>query len=282
MTTNKLSCLFVAFSVAGFPVFAQDVGDPSIITAAKAEYSPYLDYNYPDQVFFGDTHVHTSFSTDAGLFGNRLGPDQAYKFAKGETVLSSSGVRTRLLRPLDWLVISDHAENLSLAPMIEESAPALLKTQWGKQIHDLTKAGKLSDAFMMWGTEVVSGIDPLAGMDALTQTMWERLTSSAEDHNIPGQFSAIIGFEWTSAPDGNNLHRNVIFRDGKDLADRVLPFSVYDSADPEDLWKWMQAYEDETGGHMFAIPHNGNLSNGQMFDDVTLTTKQALTADQSC
>ncbi len=83
--------------------------------------------------------------------------------------------------------------------------------------------------------------------------------------------AGMIGFEWTSSPDGNKLHRNVIFRDGKDEADQVIPFSNYDSTDPEDLWAWMQAYEDKTGGRALAIPHNGNPSNGQMFDDVTLT-----------
>ena len=120
---------------------AQDAGDPSGIRAAKPEYSPYLNYNYPDQVFFGDSHVHTSYSTDAGMLGNALGPDAAYRFARGEVVTSSSGIRARLLRPLDWLVISDHAENLGLAPMIAESNPELLKSDWGRQVHDLVKEG---------------------------------------------------------------------------------------------------------------------------------------------
>jgi len=103
--------------------------------------------------------------------------------------------------------------------------------------------------------------------------MWEKLTSAAEQYNAPGQFTALIGYEWTSNPNGNNLHRNVIFRDGKDKADQIVPFSQYDSVDPEDLWNWMQAYEEKTGGRLLAIPHNGNLSNGLMFDDVTYTGK---------
>ena len=119
-----------------------DVGNPSSIVTHKEDYSPYLDYNYPDRVFWGDTHLHTSFSTDAGLFGNRLGPDDAYRFAKGEKVTSSTGVPARLLRPLDWLVVADHAENLGLAPMIAESNPALLQSEWGRTIHDLSKAGR--------------------------------------------------------------------------------------------------------------------------------------------
>ncbi len=118
-------------------MLAQDAGDPSAVRSAEKEYSPYLNHNYPDRVFWGDTHVHTSYSTDAGLFGNRLGPEEAYRFAKGEIVTSSTGVRARLLRPLDFLVISDHAENLGLSPMIAESYPELLKSEWGRKIHDL-------------------------------------------------------------------------------------------------------------------------------------------------
>ncbi len=102
------------------------------------------------------------------------------------------------------------------------------------------------------------------------QSMWQKLTGAAEKYNEPGRFTALIGFEWTGQPGGNNLHRNVIFRDGKQQADQIVPFSQYDSDDPQHLWDWMDAYEKKTGGRALAIPHNGNLSNGLMFDDVTL------------
>jgi len=275
---SALVALALAASMGG-PAIAQDAGDPGNIRAASAEYSPYLNYNYPDRVFFGDTHLHTSYSTDAGMFGNTLGPDEAYRFAKGETVTASGGVRARLLRPPDWLVVADHAENIGLAPMIAESDPDLLKSDWGREIHDLVKAGKLGDAYTLWVGRVTKRDDPLAELGELTRSMWERVTGAAEDHNNPGQFTAFIGFEWSSTPKGNNLHRNVIFRDGKDLADRTVPFSVYDSDDPEDLWRWMETYEATTGGNVLALAHNGNLSNGLMFDDVTFTTKEALSAD---
>ena len=121
--------------------------------------------------------------------------------------------------------------------------------------------------------------DPLKEMTALTKTMWQKVTAAAEKYNEPGRFTAFIGYEWTSNPDGNNLHRNVIFRDGKDKADQIVPFSQYDSIDAEDLWKWMADYEKKTGGRVLAIPHDGNLSNGLMFDDVTLTTKKPLDRD---
>ena len=263
--------------VIQLPSVAQDAGDPSVIRSAEAEYSPYLDHNYPDQVFFGDTHVHTSFSTDAGLFGTSIGPEEAYRFARGEMVTSSTGVRTRLLRPLDWLVVADHAENMGLSPMIADSDPALLKSDWGRAIHDLVKDGKLGEAYAMWGEGMLVRNDPLAEHDGLVRSMWERVTAAAEEHNEPGKFTAFIGYEWTSSPGGSNLHRNIIFRDDKDFTDRITPFSNYDSDDPEDLWNWLAAYEEKTGGQVLALAHNGNLSNGLMFDDVTYTSKKRLT-----
>ena len=118
--------------------------------------------------------------------------------------------------------------------------------------------------------------DPLADRPDMQASMWHELTDAAERHNAPGRFTALIGFEWTQQPNGNNLHRNVIFRDGKDRADQVVPVSAYDVRDPENLWDWMEAYEKKTGGRVMAIPHNGNLSNGLMFDDVTLTSRRPL------
>ena len=245
--------------------------DPDDVTARAREYSPYLGYTYPDRVFFGDTHAHTSYSTDAGMIGNVLGPDAAYRFAKGEIITSSTGVRAQLLRPLDWLVVADHSENLGLAPLIAESDPALLSNDWGRQIHDMVKAGEWGDAYAFWGAQMSARDDPLAGNEEVTRSMWERITSAAEEHNQPGRFTAFIGFEWSSSPGGNNLHRNVVFRDGKEEADQIIPLSQYDTTDPEELWAWMADYEARTGGSALAIAHNGNLSNGLMFDDVTLS-----------
>ena len=240
----------------------------------QKEYSPYLQIGYPRNVYWGDTHLHTSFSTDAGMIGNQLGPEEAYRFARGETVVSSTGVRARLQRPLDFLVIADHAENLGLAPMIAEKNADLLRLDFGRKIAGLVYDGKYGDAYTLWGEGMSNRKDPLQGQEALTRSMWRRLTGAAEAFNEPGQFTALIGYEWTSSPGGNNLHRNVIFRDGKDEADQIIPFSNYDSTDPEDLWAWMAAYEEKTGGQVLAIPHNGNLSNGLMFDDETFSGKE--------
>jgi len=281
MMCNSVIKIF-SLALIGFalPVLAQDLNlDPGSVKSPEPEYSPFLEHNYPDYVYFGDTHVHTSYSTDAGMVGNRLGPDEAYRFAMGEEVTSSLGVRARLQRPLDFVVVADHAENLGLAPMIAESNPELLKTAFGRKIHDLVKSGKYGEAYAAWGEGMSVAKDPLKGQEALTRTMWERLTESAETHNRPGRFTALIGFEWTSSPGGNNLHRNVVFRDAKAKADRVVPLSNYDTSDPEKLWQWMADYEQKTGGQVLAIPHNGNLSNGLMFDDVTLTSKKPLNRD---
>ena len=247
------------------------------IPADKKHYSPNVGDTFPNNVFFGDTHLHTSYSTDAGMVGNTLGPEEAYRIARGETVKASFGEYVKLKRPLDFVVIADHAENLGLAPAISEGNPKLQDSEFGKKISKLASTpGKEEDAFDLWvGTALIEGRNPLAGL-GLEQTYWQKSTAAAEKFNEPGKFTALIGFEWTSAPGGNNLHRNVIFRGDKSKADQIVPLASYDTDDPEKLWAWMADYEKKTGGKMLAIPHNGNVSQGLMFDDVTLTTKKPL------
>ena len=266
--SNKISKLITwLFSVAlSANVYAQDIQPgPGEFIDKGEDYSPYVDRNFAENVYWGDTHLHTSYSTDAGMIGNTLGPDAAYRFASGEEVVSASGQRVRLIRALDFLVVSDHAENLGLAPMIAASDPELLKNPWGREIHDLVKAGKVVEAFTKWGAEaMLPRTDPIDD-PKLTYSIWEQITASADRFNDPGKFTAFIGYEWTSTPDGNNLHRVVMFKDAADRANQIIPFSQYDSVDPEKLWQFMAAYEEKTGGEVLAIPHNGNVSNGLMF-----------------
>ena len=243
------------------------------------DYSPYPGQDFPNQVFFGDTHLHTTYSADAGLIGNTLGPDEAYRFAKGETVTSSTGVPARLERPLDFLVVTDHAENLGVAPLLAARDPRLLETEYGRSLQAAVDAGDYPKAWEIFSLTKASGQDPLADVPGVYDSVWQQITEAAERHNDPGSFTAMIGFEWTSAYERNNLHRNVIYRGGKTTADSRLPFSAYDSTDPEDLWDWMEGYEADTGDRLLAIPHNGNLSNGLMFEEVTLGSDERLDAD---
>ena len=257
------------------PAFAQDAPPPG---SKKIKYSPYPEKSFPNNVYFGDTHLHTSYSTDAGMVGNIRGPEDAYRLARGGVITSSFGLKVKLSRPLDFLVISDHAENYGLAPAIAVSDAELLKNKWGKAIHDAVKAKKPTVAFDMWIKQVNLKEDKLAG-SGMSKSYWLRSNEISEKYNEPGLFTAMIGYEWTSMPDGNNLHRNILFRDDMDKTSQIVPMSSYDSTDPEDLWAWLAAYEKKTGGQVFAIAHNGNISNGLMFDDITLTSKEPIDKD---
>jgi hypothetical protein len=231
-------------------------------------YSPFVVRENASQVYWGDTHLHTSYSADAGMVGNTLGPEVAYRFALGHEIETSSGQPARLIRPLDFLVISDHAENLGLSPLIANSDPELLKTKYGKILHDLVKDGKGHEAFLLWIKEGMSKNTDLIDNPIMAKNVWEESIDLADKYNEPGRFTAFIAFEWTSinTPEvPSNLHRVVLFKDDADKTKQVLPYSLFDSYDPEDLWTYMEEYEKKTGGKVLAIPHNGNLSNGLMF-----------------
>ena len=264
-------CLTLAI---GTPAIAQDLHIlKEDYQSPKKEYSPYVEDHFPNRVYFGDTHLHTSWSTDAGMVGATLGPDEAYRVSRGETVTAYSGWKVKLIRPLDFLVVADHSENLGLADFIRRSDPILLANKTGKKWHDMNKAGKGYDAFLEW---LRSDKEDLIKEPRMMLSVWAKVVANADKYYQPGVFTTFHGFEWTSMPDGNNLHRVVIFRDGGDKTSQVLPYSMYDSVDPEDLWKYLAGYEKKTGGQVLGIPHNGNLSNGLMFDVETYTTKKPI------
>jgi hypothetical protein len=266
--------LLIALSIAIFSTsiaYAQDVHiSKQDFQQPKKEYSPFIDDHYPQNVYFGDTHLHTSWSTDAGMAGATLGPDAAYRVSRGEEVTAYSGWKFKLIRPLDFIVVADHAENLGLADYIRRSDPIILASKTGKRWHDMSKSGKGYDAFLEW---LRSDKKDLINEPIMMQTVWAKVVENADKYYQPGVFTTFHGYEWTSMGDGNNLHRVVIFRDGGDRTIQTLPFSMYDSLDPEDLWDNLAAYEEKTGGQVLAIAHNGNLSNGLMFDTVTYTGK---------
>ena len=240
--------------------------------ARKPPYSPYADRDYPTRPFFGDTHLHTSFSFDAGAFGARLGPKDAYRFARGEQLTSSTGQPVKLSRPLDFLVVADHSDNMGFFPDLFAGKPELLADPTGRRWYDMIQSGKGADAAIEIITAFSQGTFPkelmyLPGSRAY-RGAWQETIAAAEQYNEPGRFTAFIGYEWTSNTGGNNLHRNVIFRDNGDKASQVEPFTTQPplgSDNPRELWKWMAAYEQKTGGSVLAIAHNGNLSNGRMF-----------------
>lgn len=248
--------------------------------AAKG-YSPYADtppdpalgrvqVPGPTQVYWGDQHLHTAWSGDASPAGTRVTPDEALRLASGAQIISSTKQKIRLSRPLDWLVVSDHSDSLGMAQAVIDGAPELMKDpvlkEWNRQIN----AG---------GREAMSAVMDIIkrqSLGTLPKQMldqeqmfgkWREMTAIVERHNKPGTFTALIGYEWTSnAGGGDNLHRNIIYRDGKSLADQLKPLTTFETENPEKLWEWLATYERKTGGKVLAIPHNGNLSNGRMFE----------------
>lgn len=230
--------------------------------------------NNPSEVFWGDTHLHTNLSMDAGAFGNRIGMDEAYKFARGEEVTSSTGLKTKLARPLDFLVIADHSDGMGLFPAIVN------KDEWATELEEYPRWRKMYDE----GQNSEMALDIIKNFSQgnfsfktndpkIMKPLWEKVVAAAEKYNEPGKFTAFIGYEWTSLIKGNNLHRNVIYRDNGDKAVTQVPYTNEDSSDPEKLWENLASYEERTGGQVLAIPHNGNLSNGMMFMEETISGK---------
>ena len=239
-------------------------------------YSPYAQRAFPSWPLWGDQHVHTAVSMDAGLFGARIGLDDAYRFARGEEVISSTGQPVRLARPLDWMVITDHSDGMGLITDLAAGAPAVLQFEQGRRWAEGLRAGgeqAVAAAMDLITTFSQGQMDPgLLGQyspgSPVYASVWDTTVKAAERYNDPGQFTALIGFEWTSLEKGANLHRNVVFRDDGDRARLVVPYTTQPpigSNDPLDLYRWMENYEATTAGSVLAIAHNGNLSNGIMF-----------------
>ena len=217
-------------------------------------------------VYWGDTHVHSSYSLDANMFNNtRLGPEAAFRFARGEAIDTGGGLVAKLARPLDFLVVSDHAEYMGVFAMIRDGHPLVVNTETGRRVAALlAKNEKLGPEDIGILGRLLNGAT-LGANREVQRLVWDEVIDIAERMNEPGTFTSLVGYEWGTTPDGNNLHRNVIFRDGPDKTKQVLPFSAIHSDKPEHLWAYLGTYERTTGGQAFAIPHNSNLSNGLMF-----------------
>lgn len=243
------------------------------LTLDGKPYSKPTDTTYPQRVYWGDLHLHTDNSIDAGLWGTKLGPEDAFRFARGEEVISSIGVPAKLARPLDFLAVTDHSDYMGMPLALRDGDPEVLADPVGKRWYDELHRPELSGAarFQMLLQDLAK--KPVLNLPGLAKSSWLLSVAAAEKYNEPGRFTALIAYEWTSAPGGDNLHRNVIFRDGADKARQVLPLTTIESQDPEHLWQWLTDYEKKTGGEILAIPHNSNLSGGLMFSDKTLGGK---------
>lgn len=221
------------------------------------------------QPLWGDTHVHSSYSLDAYVMGNTtVDPAAAYRFAKGIPVLDpQSGHTMRLKRPLDFLVVSDHAELLGMPRSIGNDDKRLTQSSVGKGLYELISAGKLSEAFRRI-TEILFDRPDIRGeidRHDVQFDNWSAIVDAADAANSPGSFTSFVGWEWTATPSGNNLHR-VIFTDASgSKAKAFFPFNLYDSERPEDLWAFLDKTSKAIDADFVAIPHNSNVSGGLMF-----------------
>ena len=267
MQGKKMCLAVVATFTAGLMNFADAAAETT------AQYSPNVAANTgkgaAKKLLWGDTHQHTGWSADAGAFGARLSPEDALRFARGEEITSSSGQPVRLDRPLDFIVIADHSDGMGVIQEMRAGNPLVLNDPMGKRWTDMMKAGGkqgLQAAMEMIDAQSNNRLPDYVKNKDIAMSVWQKNTAIQEKYNEPGRFTTLIGYEWTSNyGGGDNLHRNVIFRDNKDKADAMVPYTTFDSENPEDLWKWMQTWEEKTGGKVLAIPHNGNISNGRMF-----------------
>ncbi len=288
LSRNFFALPSLALVLVAGPLVAQEPLPPTegLVGAfpSQKHFSPYAGRNFPTQVYWGDTHLHTALSMDAGAFGARLTPVDAYRFARGEELTSSTGLRVKLSRPLDFLVVADHSDNMGFFPRLFAGDPGFLADPTGRRWYDMIQEGgqegvkvaiEVIQAFST-GT-FPEALASLPGSEAYRDA-WDETIDAAEQYNDPGRFTAFIGYEWTSNTSGNNLHRVVVYRDGGDKAGIMEPYTTIKpmgSDNPRDLWKWLQEYQDRTGGRILAIAHNGNLSNGIMFPVVDPPTGQA-------
>ena len=258
----------------------------TLVTAANSAepYSPPVKQTYPNNVYWGDTHVHTYLSADAFSMGNLITPDQAYRFAKGDTIRATGGDEARLRRPLDFLMVSDHAENLGVLPRLMAGDPGLLESEDGQRFFDML-AGRpeLPDVLgaksleeynagnLALGTAKAAKGGDYGVDDDFKLDVWQGVVAVAEKHNDPGRFTTFAGYECSSG--SPMLHRNVMFAGVPEHTMSRRPFFANDSRNPEDLWAHLERYREETGSDVIAIPHNSNLSRGNMFRTVTYEGK---------
>ena len=245
------------------PVETKQVVAPAKATAELPPANPLKN------VYWGDTHLHTSYSPDAFLMGNQTAdPDTAYRYAKGLPVVHPyHRARIQIYTPLDFLVVSDHGEFMGVIPNILKDNPIVANTETGKRYKQMFAEGKSIEVFgeLIAQVNKVAPINPDLGNEEVSRSLWGEIMSAADRHNEPGKFTAFMGWEWSSTPGGANLHRVVVMREGKEKGEQFIPYTSLESDKPEDLWKWLDNTTAKTGANFIAIPHNSNISQGLMF-----------------
>lgn len=244
------------------------VEDPSLYpefnadTAAPIPDKPTTRFNPQRNLYWGDLHIHTSFSTDAWTMGVRGLPEDAYTFTRGGEIEHAGGYGIKLKHPLDFAAVTDHSEYLGLLRAEKPDLP-LSERSFKERMHN---DGKLLNTIAFLRTTLTFSLKNVdaGNWQQHARSAWAETIAAAERHNDPGRFTTFIAYEWSSSPDKDNLHRNVIYRDAN-VPD--LPWSSLNSEDPRDLWAELQRQRSE-GKRVFAIPHNGNASSGRMYDSV--------------
>lgn len=242
----------------------------SSTAGAEPQYSPGIDERYPTNLYWGDTHLHSRNSPDAYSIGNmNLSQADAYRFAMGQELRAHNGMRVRLKRPLDFLVVSDHSEYLGGYYRFTLQDNLVVNTEVGKHWQAALDSGNPLGMLLSFADSINSpGSVPVFPKEVQLE-IWKEVAQTSDEYNQPGRFTALTGYEWTAMKDGNNLHRVVILADGAEKSAQLAPFTGQESVDARDLWRWLEAYEAATGGQAMAIPHNANLSNGAQFPSVT-------------
>ncbi|NCF78025.1 MAG: DUF3604 domain-containing protein [Proteobacteria bacterium] len=224
--------------------------------------------------YFGDLHVHTTYSMDAFQFGTLATPDDAYRYAQGEMIKHPGGFDMQLQRPLDFYAVTDHGIYLGVVRAGADTSTEISGYPAMQSIHNLNAAENLTlesvptrnfRAFIGQFTRAIAGSEPLKSeVDRIMRSTWADEIQAADRHYQPGKFTTFAAYEFsTTKPDGGSMHRNVVFRDTESLP--AMPFNRLMSLDPEDLWNWMDDQREDEGVESLAIPHNSNKSNGQMF-----------------
>ena len=223
------------------------------------------EHNPDRNAYFGEEHIHTSWSVDAWLFGNRVtGPDDALKYAQGQTIKHPLGYDIKIDTPMDFMGVTDHSEYVGVTKEANTPGSAISKLPQAQPliIHDLNNPAEIQKVFLyLLSLENVPPIKAFMSPE-VAGTIWKENVKIADENNHPGEFTAFCSYEWTSMPDNRNLHRNIFFRDCAKVP--LMPYSALDSKDPVDLWNWMDA-QRKAGNELLAISHNANVSDGWMY-----------------